>query len=108
MEDPEDFGGGGDDKIYKHGFSIGLISKFRMFIINRLDFAQICLVYFRSGAWQKICNEVAVNGPPVGGGILRCGSVAFNRRCQGAKPPAAGGLGAEPPALENFVFFWQK
>ena len=45
VADPETFGVG-DDKIYKHGFSIGLISKFRMFMINLLDVAQICLAYF--------------------------------------------------------------
>ena len=45
VADPENFGGG-DDKIYKHGFSIGLISKFRMFMINLLDVAEICLAYF--------------------------------------------------------------
>ena len=45
MADPENFAGG-DDKIYKHRFSIGLISKFGMFMNNLLDVAQICLAYF--------------------------------------------------------------
>ena len=44
----------GDDKIYKHGFSIGLISKFRMFMINLLDVAQICLAYFLSGVAKNL------------------------------------------------------
>ena len=41
--DPENFGGG-DDKIYKH--KLGIISKFRMCMINVLDLAQICWAYF--------------------------------------------------------------
>ena len=45
VADPENFGGE-DEKIYKHKFSIGLISKFRVFMINLLDVAQICLAYF--------------------------------------------------------------
>ena len=72
-------------------------------MINLLDVAQIWLAYFRSGAWQKICNEVAVYGPPVGGGILWCGSVAFNRRRLGVwgqspQPSEARGPGGRAPS----------
>ena len=29
-------------------------------------------------------------------------------RGQGPQPPEALGVGADPPALEKFLFFWQK
>ena len=53
-----------------------------------------------SGAYPEIRNEGAVWG-------------FWGRRSQpteanrdlGAKPPAAGGTGAEPQTLENFAFF---
>ena len=82
-------------------------------MINLLDVAQICLAYFRSSAWQKICNEVAVYGPPVGGGILRCGSVAFNRRRLGVwgqspQPPEGRGPGGRAPSARKFYIFLAK
>ena len=52
-------------------------------------------------------------GPPVGGGILRCGSVAFNRRRLGVwgknpQPLEARGPGGRAPSARKFCIFLAK
>ena len=48
----------------------------------------------------RMCSRVARNS--------QWGELCLGVWGLGPQPPEAGGLGAKPPALENFAFFLQK
>ena len=84
VANPENFVEGWGDKIYK--LKLCIISKFRMFMINVLDFAQTCLAFSLIRRISRNLKWRAVTG-------------VWGRTPQ--PPEAIGGLREESPAVEG-------